>query len=87
MRAWRSQWSNLDSIASSLGADEHDVKLALENIERLGLAVTYLPPVDKGFPFSLPLTHHFAQIELSVTGRALLAACHTGPVGNPSSVS
>lgn len=77
-QAWRAQWSNLASIVSSLGTDEHDVKLALENIGRLGLAVSH---PDEGFPFSLPLTHHFAQIELSATGRVLLAACDSGGHG------
>ncbi|MGH6802741.1 MAG: Abi-alpha family protein [Methyloceanibacter sp.] len=71
--AWRSQWPNLSSISASLRADPHEVALALENLERLGLAVDDIQA--GGTP--VPLSHPQATIQLTVTGKALLAACRT----------
>jgi Abortive infection alpha len=73
--AWRSQWPNPSSIAAALGADTHDVALGLENLERLGLAVD---DIQAGVT-PVPLSHPEATIKMSVTGKALLAACRTTP--------
>lgn len=75
----RMLWPDLPRIATELGSALPAVALSLENIERLGLAFDYVPPELEEEPSytPVPLTHKFAVIALTHTGRSLLKACDT----------
>jgi hypothetical protein len=71
----RAKFPTLENICSGLHKSPTDVALSLENIERLGLAYDFVSPDGTNVGSPVPLSHKFAMIDLTNTGRALLEAC------------
>lgn len=72
---WRKKFSTLQSISTALQKEPMNVALSLENIERLGLAYDFVAPDGTAIGVPVPLSHKFAVIDLTNTGRVLLTAC------------
>lgn len=78
VQAIRAQWPNLDRLSNLLSIDKDSIALSLENVARLELAFDKTHDDSKEITISsytVHITHSAATIELTHTGRALLAAC------------
>jgi hypothetical protein len=80
------RWPNIGVLVETLEISEEDTVLALENLERLGLIVDFVPSTEwdaltvgdagiyiPGQP--VPVWDERAMLDMSHTGMALMAAC------------
>jgi hypothetical protein len=68
------QWHSIDTLTQVLHVDRGTLALSLENLARLGLILDYIPD-DAHKGVIVPVTHMYATVDLTNTGRALLSAC------------
>lgn len=83
----REHWPNLRKISASIKVRSEDVALSLENLHRLGLVQDHVifdkdlsddensTSSQEALGSPVPITHEYAMIDLTYSGRALLHAC------------
>ena len=84
--AYVKKWPNITTLATDLSAQESDVALSLESLQRLGLIYDHIPQHELNdddeasrlvIPAqTVPITYQTALIDLTHTGVALMAACN-----------